>query len=639
MPLESVDSKSAYAERKQFIDLVHRFEAEAKASPARYEARCRSMVRIGYLYLGFVLTLLVGVLAGMIYLMVSADRIHGGVIKLVLIVGIPILAIIAALFKRIPDEKDGIDVSRQEAPRLWAEVDQLQQALKAPKIHVIRITQDWNASASQIPAFGMLGPCKNTLRYGLPLMAAETPDEMRTTVAHELGHFAGDHSRFSGSVYRVFETWQVASEQLNTVSGIILKPFLNWYLPKLWATTFPLRRQAEYTADQAATRLIGAMPNALSLVRLGTQSANIGETYREIYEQAEVTPTPHNSAVSELVKTAKAGLEPEKFDEYLAKALAEETTYDDSHPSLSDRLAAVDPGIDAASFRDVVCRPTKPSAADQFLGEALGHSLEQRLNRHWADSVREGWEMRHCQVAAGAASLRSVDREDLSSMPMPTLAKHLTTSLNVRGWEASEKFALAILEKDPNHGEANLVLANKYFDSDPVKAKEHLELASKDRLTRAAAYGALSALAEKQGNQIEAAKYYDLSAQGQQDEEAYDQEARASGPNTLAGTWSPDPIDLGVARQFFDTSRDIEKVYAAKFESRLRPGTYHEMLVVCPDYPRFLSDEEVFVRKVLEDIQFVPIQCRIVVRSEKALRKAVEGLPPEALVWAAPAKK
>lgn len=628
-------NKSAYAERQKFIDEVHRFEAEAKADPKRYESRCRSLVKLGYGYLIFIIALLLTIIGGIIWLMVTSSSVHTGLIKLALIVGLPVLAIIASLFRRHPDVRDGIDVTRAQAPKLWAEVDKLQQSLKAPKIHVIRITADWNASANQIPLFGMFGPCKNTLRYGLPLLAAESADETRATIAHELGHFAGDHSRFSGVVYRIFDTWQVAGEHLGGFSSFLLKPFLNWYLPKLWATTFPLRRQAEYFADEAATRLVGARPNALNLVRLGTQSDRVMDTMRGIFDLVEAEARPPENYITQLVHTAKSGLTPEEFDASLATAMKQETDYADSHPSISDRLAAIDKSIQPQDFKEQICRPTSPSAMDDFLGNGVANDLERALNQYWAASVSQGWAHRHQQVAAGAADLREAENQDLTAQSLPTLSRHLTTSLQVRGPEGSEKIARAVLEKDATHPEANFVVGAALAEKDPAAAREHLETASRNPALREAAYYALSQLAEREGKTNEAAKFFDLANREEDSAAAYMQEIVTFNQTAGLRTWTLDETQRMALIAALDGTTKIKAVYSVNFPSDARPDMPHEVLVVVPKTNTFVASEETLINRVAEEIQNLSFAWRILAGTDKRLRKAVEDLAG-AKVWEAP---
>jgi len=617
--------KSAYAERKKFIEQVHRYEAESKASPARYEARCRTMVGIGHFYLGFVIFLLFAVLGLLVYGSLAANVLNGVVIKIGLVILIAIGGIVISLFKRLPDDDDGVIVSRAQAPRLWAEVDRLREALKAPKIHVIRITPDWNASASQIPLLGMFGPCKNTLRYGFPLLAGETPDETRATIAHELGHFAGDHSKFGGVVYRSYETWRVADEQLGGASALLLRPFLNWYLPKLWATTFPLRRQAEYQADEAATRLVGARPNALNLTRLNVMNSVIAKYHDDLGELVTTNPLPPANYVSQFANTVHQGCPPDEFEENLKGALEQETTYDDSHPCLKDRLVAIDPSLDPSMFRDELCRPLGQSAAMEFLGSEAP-KVAASLDAKWSDAVRPGWEMRHRQIAPAASQLKTLETADLSVMPLPELASHLAASVTVRGTEGSLFLAKAVLERNPMHGIANLVVASSLSKTDKEKAREHFEIASRDPETRRTAYQALSHLAEQEGKENEAAKYFDLADKEGDVEEEFFKEIYDV-PPTAAFRNAVFDGDLEAVTEILAHQEAIQDVHYVEFDSRVRPGSSHQIFMIQVKYPSFVVDEDAFVAKVIEGLQNLPFNCRIIRPKEKAYKKAMDKLP------------
>src|SRR5207247_2018650 len=80
---------------------------------------------------------------------------------------------------RVP--KGGL--ARAEAPRLYALVDRIAEALETKRVDAIFINRQFNASWSVV---GIRR--RSVLRLGLPLLSALTPQERVALIAHELGH-------------------------------------------------------------------------------------------------------------------------------------------------------------------------------------------------------------------------------------------------------------------------------------------------------------------------------------------------------------------------------------------------------------------------------------------------------------------
>lgn len=631
--------ESPYLERAGFINEVKRFEAEAKADPKGYEAKCRRVVALGYFYIALVLGVMVGLIGLIVWLMVSSGRGYAAEIKIILILGIGVVGMAASLFRRLPDEDDGVSVSRDEAPRLWATVDGLCDRLQAPKIHRIRITFDWNASASQIPAFGMFGPSKNTLRYGLPLMTAESPDETRATIAHELGHFAGGHSRFAGKAYRVVQTWEAAGQSVHgAIASILIGPFLKWYLPKLWATTFPLRRISEYAADEAATQTSGAEPNACGLLRMSVQGPVVGDAFQALYDRVETEPTAPTDAVQDIVGALQAPVTREDYRLRARKALAAETDYDDTHPSLSDRLVAIgvftagaeDSLIDAYEKR--LTTPSVPCAAHEYLGREGSERIAKLLSAEWHKEIAEGWAIRHRTVADKAKALREIDPSAYEILDPRELAANLTSSLELWGPERSAPVARALLQRDPSHAEANMVVGLLLAKERDPAAEQHLELASASPEYRAAALYELSQLAERQGRTAEAARLFDEGVRESEIAEKLSEEELGLDIGPAPRALAVEPETLAAWRAVFANSPTLKAAFAIEFDSRVRPGHVHRVLHVQPNYGTFVADETKLAIQLMQEVGSIEFAIRAILHSEGPLLKRLTQIEG-AKVW------
>ena len=83
----------------------------------------------------------------------------------------------------------------------------MRRRMNGPRFHHVLVDDDVNAGVVQRPAFGLFGWPRNYLVLGLPLLEALPADEALSVVAHEYGHLAGSHGRFSAYIYRLRHTW------------------------------------------------------------------------------------------------------------------------------------------------------------------------------------------------------------------------------------------------------------------------------------------------------------------------------------------------------------------------------------------------------------------------------------------------
>src|SRR5690606_34563476 len=80
-----------------------------------------------------------------------------------------------------------------------------------------------------------------------------------------------NHGRFGGWVYRMVGSY---SRVLDSTGGnAALEKFLDWYVPRLDALSFPLRRQNEYEADAASAEIVGAERAARALVNIHVRAS------------------------------------------------------------------------------------------------------------------------------------------------------------------------------------------------------------------------------------------------------------------------------------------------------------------------------------------------------------------------------
>ena len=86
-----------------------------------------------------------------------------------------------AAYKHRPEPAEGVDVTRDQHPDLWAEVDRLAASAQTEPPARIVIVPEVNAAVTEVAG-------SREMLIGLPLLATFTVGQLRAVLAHELGH-------------------------------------------------------------------------------------------------------------------------------------------------------------------------------------------------------------------------------------------------------------------------------------------------------------------------------------------------------------------------------------------------------------------------------------------------------------------
>jgi len=364
----------------EFESLVRKLEEEANHHPQDYRNKVLLWTLLGYGYILIMFLLFLGLL-GLSLALLIGGHVSGGGIKLLILSGSLCFFIAKALYVRF-EMPEGIPITERDAPALFAMLHELEQRMKTPKIDVVLLNDEFNASIAQIPRLGILGWNRSVLMLGLPLMLSLSSEQFKSVLAHELGHLSKADTRFGAWIYRVRMTWRrlltslIENEQFGT--GLFRKFFM-WYFPRFDAYTFVMGRQEEYVADRHAAEATSPQIAAEALIHIHIKGAyyhkEFGDTLRRHAAESGSVPTPlwwYFGQIRQLSYQRQA--------EILTACLKEETGVEDTHPCLRDRLHAlgVQPFLPSA--------PTQ-TAAMALIPDALGWM--KRFDDQWASKNGE----------------------------------------------------------------------------------------------------------------------------------------------------------------------------------------------------------------------------------------------------------
>lgn len=378
--------------RERFEELVRRLEAAAERSPRGYKARVALLAALGFAWIFAILAVVLALGWGIVAFMVANGRFNILVGKLLVVLGVLAFAILRSLWVRF-DAPEGLPITRRDAPRLFDMIADLRRPLKAPPFHCVLVTREFNAAVVQVPRLGIFGWQRNYLLIGLPLLQAFSVDHVRAVVAHEMGHLAGAHSRFSGWIYRLDRSWDQLLERLHqehTWGRAVFTWFFERYSPFFSAYTFALRRANEYEADRFSASLVGVRTAAEALSALPGAAVAHDRYWEEVRRSVAIRDTPPESLFAPIREAFAAPDARAKWPDALAQALREETGTVDTHPALADRLKAL-------GHEPVLPEPPATTAAETLFGVSLGR-ISAALDAAWRDEMAPIWERLHGEL-------------------------------------------------------------------------------------------------------------------------------------------------------------------------------------------------------------------------------------------------
>jgi len=384
-------------EQSKYESLIRPLEALAAENPGQYRLRVALLAALGYFYLLVVVTLLLGI----VVLVLFYASFNWLVIKILWIPLVLVGIVLRSLWITLP-VPDGTELQREQAPALFDLVHEVTTTLNGPKVHHILLSGDFNAGIVQIPQFGMFGWQTNYLVVGLPMLRALNPAQFRAVLAHEVGHLSGKHGRFSGWIYRLRRSWievLVRVHQERHYASFLFEPFLNWYAPYLNAYSFVLARAQEYQADVYSVELAGKETAAVTLARVAAKSRKLDEDFwPDFFRKSKEQPKAPRDPFAQMLGGLDQPIGPVNAQRWFFESLQVLTGYEDTHPALADRLAAMgfekgSPAVDALLDQLLTSEKDGQSAASHYLRELppdfLGREdrvLREQLVNVWNES-------------------------------------------------------------------------------------------------------------------------------------------------------------------------------------------------------------------------------------------------------------
>ncbi|HEY0701091.1 MAG TPA: M48 family metallopeptidase, partial [Micromonospora sp.] len=234
-------------------------------------------------------------------------------------------------------EPNGLPLPRSTAPHLWAAVDELAAVVGTRAPDEIFLVPEVNAAVEERSKLMGLIPGRRYMYVGMPLLQAFTVAQLRSVLAHELGHYSGQHTRLAGIAYRgrLALARTIGHIGRGNVAGWVFRGYGRLYIMVHNA----LGRRQELEADLSSVRVAGrdAAASALREVEvLGAAFAFYLKRYVGPGLEAGYAPDDLFAGFGELLR-ARA----DEIAELRTRQPDAEQSVWDTHPPLGVRLAAI----------------------------------------------------------------------------------------------------------------------------------------------------------------------------------------------------------------------------------------------------------------------------------------------------------
>lgn len=515
-------------QEKEFVALVETLEIYERDRPAIYRLRVALLAALGYLLLFGV----VGLALVFPLVMLYVGRLRYFLNYLLIVLFGLAFVILRSLWIDFP-EPEGQELKYDDAPRLFDMVNEVRAATNGPRLYKVLLTEEYNASIVQRPRFGAFGWHQNYLQVGLPLLRALSPTDIRAVLAHEFGHLSGSHGKFTSWIYRVRQTWiqvlQNLQKHRRDGAGVFFT-FFNWYAPYFEAYSFVLARAQEYEADRCAVAVSGKENTARALINLRLKGKSLTEEFwPSLYRRADTEPEPPRESFAEMLQSLHHPISPDKAQVWFSQSLTTRHRFDDTHPALADRLAAIGYADvrQTASLESFVVAGDE-TRADQYLLARLPAEFIERQNDLWKEEMAQRWSERYKYVAEADQKLAEFD-EKVRTAEL-TVEERWERARFMAGKEGSVA-ALALVKEvlalDPDHAGANYTLGEALLEHGDETGIKHIEVAmEKDMNAIPAGCEIISAFLTARDRAGETEKYrecidgyYNEVALGQQERE------------------------------------------------------------------------------------------------------------------------
>jgi len=472
--------------REQFDQHVRQLEQRFRDRPLALRLRIAWLTCIGYAIFGLWFLVIAAIGGAFIAAGMSGARSDGGLIGFGVAVVIGGMIIVGRMLWVSLGAPAGHRISRAQAPALFALLSQLRSELQSQPFHRVLVDGRCNASVAQVPRLGVFGWNRNYLVLGLPLLDAMSAEELRAVLAHECAHLSRQHGRFNAWIYRLRRSWEGVFAEMarkQQAGGISMRPVMqkiaDWFWPRFHAHAFVLSRANEYEADATAGRVAGPEHMASALLRTEYYARLVEEKlWPEVWLGANSSQEPPPGIFETLRQRLRLGASADDSGKWVEQAFRAATTNADTHPSMSDRLRALQffpANLERGVFPPAPNAP-RTSAAEALLGNAEA-SVRAAVSETWQKECATSWREVHARAHSLQHRLAGIERHSPEANDADSLWDKAQVTMQLQNAAAAVPLLQQILALQPAHAPANFCLGRHLLSEGDEVGESFIERA------------------------------------------------------------------------------------------------------------------------------------------------------------------
>lgn len=308
--------------------------------------------------------LALGIAFGLLYLIYLEFAVIGRVnIRLTIFAFIGAVIILWSILPR-PDRftPPGPRMTRKKFPALFHEIEKVSKLTGQEMPRDVYLVPDVNAFVAERGGFMGFGR-RRVMGIGLPLFQLMTVDELKAVLAHEFGHYFGGDTALGPWIYKTREAIIRTTVNVAQANQWLYIPF-EAYAKMFLRITNTISRQQEFTADRLAAKTVGA-----SAAITGLQKVHKYGYAFNVFFQREYAPVIEAGYQPPMLEGFQEFLKSPKITEAVNNSYQEQLTKGttdpyDTHPSLKERIAALEHLPAGATVNDNIASSLLPIEAD-----------------------------------------------------------------------------------------------------------------------------------------------------------------------------------------------------------------------------------------------------------------------------------
>lgn len=304
-----------------------------------------------YVSIPFVIVGLIAGMCGLLFLIFLLGHIPVKLVLLIVIMGLGgAWSVLKSVFARTRPGGFGIRKTPADCPRLYGALAEVARRVDTNPVDEVYLGPGSAVGVHQEGRgpFGLFGVKKRVLTLGVSTMHFLTVSELEAVLAHEYAHFSHRDAFYNRFLYQVSLSIQQALAGMGRAGGKLnyINPFF-WFF-YLYQRCYSLlsagfSRSREFLADRMASSLYGADVFGSALTKVVTDGRLFEKTIYQSISRLLADKKAFENMYAAFREFREKELASKDGEESYRKLLDENPSLFAQHPTIAERLAAIEP--------------------------------------------------------------------------------------------------------------------------------------------------------------------------------------------------------------------------------------------------------------------------------------------------------